>query len=97
MKVIKDMWHIVSLPFGRVGVGLLCAIALCLASCKTAKLPPLDDVYYWPEKTTNQPNTPSAPSTPSAPGQSNTPGSPKNSKIEYLNVQDTTVTIRIKR
>ncbi|MBR2166676.1 MAG: hypothetical protein IJ915_09085 [Paludibacteraceae bacterium] len=80
----------VCLPLGRVGVGFLAALAVCLVSCKTTQLPPLDDAYYWPEK-----NTPIIQNT-----QSNQQSTIKNQKspiIEYLNVQDTTVTVRIKR
>lgn len=64
-------------------------LAFCLASCKTASQFPLDDAYYRPEKTIPViQKTPSAPSTPSALALP---------AIEYLNVQDTTVTIRIKK
>ena len=91
--MMSKLFHIVSsfsLPLGRVGVGFLAAMAVCLVSCKTTQLPPLDDAYYWPEK-----NTPIIQNT-----QSNQQSTIKNQKspiIEYLNVQDTTVTVRIKR
>lgn len=59
-------------------------MALGLASC--ASQAPLDDAYYWPDK--------KAQSTQSTPI---TPNTPNNQKIEYLNVQDTTVTIRVNK
>ena len=86
----------VPLLLGRVGVGLL--LAVCLVSCKTTQLPPIDDAYYWPEK-----NTPSHQQSSIINQQSsiiNQQSTIKNQKspiIEYLNVQDTTVTVRIKR
>ena len=56
-------------------------MALGLASC--ASQAPLDDAYYWPDK--------KAQSTQITPNNQNT------QKIEYLNVQDTTVTIRVNK
>jgi len=84
------------LLLGRVGVGLL--LAVCLVSCKTTQLPPLDDAYYWPEK-----NTPSSHQSSIINQQSSinnhqsTIINHQSPIIEYLNVQDTTVTVRIKR
>ena len=67
-------------------------LALGLTACSTTtKLPPLDDAYYWPENTQIIQTTQVTPKTPST---TNTPNAPT---IEYLNVQDTTVTIRVKR
>ena len=56
-------------------------LALGLTAC--ASQAPLDDAYYWPDK--------KAQSTQITPNNQNT------QKIEYLNVQDTTVTIRVNR
>ena len=64
-----------------------------LVACSTVGQAPLDDAYYW-EKTTSVPSAPSQPSTYS---QQTTPApapAPKQT-VEYTNVQDTTVTIRI--
>lgn len=69
----------VSFPLGRVGVGLL---LFALTACHTTSQAPLDDAYYWPDKSVHTEHSES--STPSIP-------------IEYTNVQDTTVTIKIKR
>lgn len=60
---------------------LIVLMALGLASC--ASQAPLDDAYYWPDK--------KAQSTQITPNNQNT------QKIEYLNVQDTTVTIRVNK
>jgi len=84
------------LLLGRVGVGLL--LAVCLVSCKTTQLPPLDDAYYWPEK--NTPSNQQSSITNQQSSINNHQSSITNSQspiIEYLNVQDTTVTVRIKR
>lgn len=78
----------VSFPLGRVGVGLL---LLALAACHTTSQAPLDDAYYWPDKSVHTEHSES--STPSASSAPSTPSIP----IEYTNVQDTTVTIKIKR
>lgn len=78
----------VSFPLGRVGVGLL---LLALAACHTTSQAPLDDAYYWPDKSVHTEHSES--STPSASSAPSTPSIP----IEYTNIQDTTVTIKIKR
>ena len=77
-----------NIPLGRVGVGLL---VLALVACHTTSQAPLDDAYYWPDKSVHTEHSES--SAPSAPSAS----SPSSSSIEYTNVQDTTVTIKIKR
>ena len=78
----------VSFPLGRVGVGLL---LFALAACHTTSQAPLDDAYYWPDKSVHTEHSES--STPSASSAPSTPSTP----IEYTNIQDTTVTIKIKR
>lgn len=64
---------------------ILLAFGLC--ACSTVQLGPLDDAYYYPEK-----STPS-----SASSVSNVSNVPSVPSIEYVNVQDTTVTIRVKK
>ena len=78
----------VSFPLGRVGLGLL---LFALAACHTTSQAPLDDAYYWPDKSVHTEHSES--STPSASSAPSTPSTP----IEYTNIQDTTVTIKIKR
>ena len=72
----------------RTWIIVLFAFALCLASCQTTTVIPIDDVYYWDK---HEPNTQVVQSTP------NTQNTPNTPKLEYLNVQDTTVTVRIKK
>lgn len=64
---------------------ILCIVALVMSACGTTNVAPLDDAYYWPDK--------SAHATHSEPIESGT----SSPSIEYTNVQDTTVTIKIKR
>ena len=59
--------------------------ALALVACKTTSQAPLDDAYYWPDKSAHATH-----SEPTEPGAS-------SPSIEYTNVQDTTVTIKVKR
>lgn len=66
-------------------------MVLGLVACKTTSKVPIDDAYYWPSQTTQ--TTQTAPN--NTPTIQNTP--PASEPIEYVNVQDTTVTIRIKR
>ena len=76
-----------------LAVSLLTAIAVSFVACNTVQLAPLDDAYYYPDKkeapapepAQNIQNTQSTPKTPTA------------SSVEYVNIQDTTVTIRIKK
>ena len=77
--------------YQKIGLCLL-GFALCLVSCKTASQFPMDDAYYRPAPETVLPVTRNpSPVTPNP-----SPVTP-NPSIEYLNVQDTTVTIRIKK
>ena len=62
-------------------VGVGCLLALCLTACGTTQLPPIDDVYYSPAIENPAPQTPTTPT----------------SSVEYIHVQDTTVTIRIRK
>ena len=91
MSKFVQILRSVSFPLGRVGVGLL---LFALTACHTTSQAPLDDAYYWPDKSVHTEHSDSsASSASSAPSAS----SPSSSSIEYTNVQDTTVTIRIKR
>ena len=88
MSKFVQILRSVSFPLGRVGVGLL---LLALTACHTTSQAPLDDAYYWPDKSVHTEHSES--STPSASSAPSTPSTP----IEYTNIQDTTVTIKIKR
>ena len=80
-----------------LAVSLLTAIAVSFIACNTVQLAPLDDAYYYPDKkaTPAVQNTPSTQTTPSTPTVSQ--GQSQQSSVEYVNIQDTTVTIRIKK
>ena len=88
MSKFVQILRYVSFPLGRVGVGLL---FFALTACHTTSQAPLDDAYYWPDKSVHTEHSES--STPSASSAPSTPSTP----IEYTNIQDTTVTIKIKR
>ena len=104
MSKFVQILRSVSFPLGRVGVGLL---LLALTACHTTSQAPLDDAYYWPDKEpveqkeqkSKQPSettvitTTTTTTTQSTSVIVTTPSTP----IEYTNVQDTTVTIKIKR
>ncbi len=86
----------VSLLLGRAGVGFL---FLAFAACSTANSIPIDDAYYSPEVEKGDLPTPSIPVThvnQTTQTTQTTQNTPTTQSIEYLNVQDTTVTIRIK-
>ena len=80
---------------------ILFVTAAFFAACSTANGIPIDDAYYSPEiespapATTSAPKT-AAPSSSSSQSSASSASSQSSSSIEYLNVQDTTVTIRIK-
>ncbi len=66
--------------------------ALLLAACQTTQAPPIDDAYIWSDSKSETETPGSSQSTPSNPSNPSNPG-----KVEYISVQDTTVTIKIKR
>ena len=92
MSKFVQILRSVSFPLGRVGVGLL---LLTLAACHTTSQAPLDDAYYWPDKSVQTTTTPSNNAKQAEGSNSQTPSN--NAVVEYTNVQDTTVTIKIKR
>ena len=91
--MIKKSYHIIGLV----------AVVLSLAACNTIALPPLDDAYYWPEKEIAKEMSKQAAQPASQPAKTTTEQLPlsevKSSEqpIRYINVQDTTVTVKIKR
>lgn len=64
---------------------ILGVFAIILSAC--ASQAPLDDAYYWPDKKAASLESSSSASQDKRP----------ESSIDYLNIQDTTVTIRINR
>ena len=77
---------------------LLLLAAGFFTACSMVQNVPIDDAYYSPEIESPAPATTSAPKTaaPSSASSASSASSQSSSSIEYLNVQDTTVTIRIK-
>lgn len=73
---------------------ILLWVAAAFAACSTANSIPIDDAYYSPEVEKGDLPTPSIPVTHV---NQTTQTTPNTQSIEYLNVQDTTVTIRIKK
>ena len=99
MSKFVQILRSVSFPLGRVGVGLLLFI---LTAC--ASQAPLDDAYHWMDKAEQmaaaaaQTAQQSATSTSSSSSASSTSSAtPTTPSLEYTNVQDTTITVRIKR
>lgn len=76
---------------------LLLLAAAAFAACSTANSIPIDDAYYSPEVEKGDLPTSSIPVTHVNQTTQTTPNTPTTQSIEYLNVQDTTVTIRIKK
>ena len=72
---------------------LLLLAAGFFTACSTVQNVPIDDSYYSPEVEKGDLPTPSIPVTHVT---QTTQTTPTTQSIEYLNVQDTTVTIRIK-
>lgn len=76
---------------------ILLLVAAAFAACSTANSIPIDDAYYSPEVEKGDLPTPSIPVTHVNQTTQTTPNTSTTPSIEYLNVQDTTVTIRIKK
>lgn len=91
--MIKKSYHIIGVV----------AVVLSLAACNTIALAPLDDAYYWPEKEIAKEMSKHAAQPASQPAKTTTEQLPLNEvksseqPIQYINVQDTTVTVKIKR
>ena len=71
------------------------SFSLLFTACASIGQVPMDDAYYWEKSNSSAVSSPSSASTPASLAS---PASPaKVSPVEFTNVQDTTVTIRIKR
>lgn len=64
-------------------------LSLGLTACGKMNTIPLDDAYIWPEK--------QAPKTEVAQPESQSQYQSQGPSIEYVSVQDTTITVRIKK
>ena len=72
------------------------AFVVCLTACGSTSDIPLDDAYIWPDKTpakaVSAPATPVETETPAV-----TPATSSSPTLEFTNIQDTTITVKIKR
>ena len=76
--------------------GYILGLVLGLTACSSTSTIPLDDAYIWPEKTqTETATTVTSEQAPSMP-VTETPA-PATPTLEYTNIQDTTITVKIKR
>ena len=75
---------------------ILLVLTAFFAACSTANSIPIDDAYYSPQIERGDLPTPSIPMTQNSQTAQSTQTTPQQS-VEYLNVQDTTVTIKIKK
>ena len=66
-----------------------------MTACSTTTVIPIDDAYYTSDAESKTQKTQNIPINQSTQNTQNTQSS--STTIEYLNVQDTTVTIRIKK
>lgn len=64
--------------------------ALGLTACVTSQVP-LDDAYYWPDKTATSSAAQTTQTTQTEPAPQEAPS------VEFISVKDTTVTVKIKR
>lgn len=78
--------------------------ALTLSACNANRIA-IDDAYHWEKKSTYKvhpraqevTNTTSEPSEPIRSNESSQPNEPGGPILEYVNVQDTTITVRVIR
>ena len=72
--------------------------ALWLISCASNQVP-LDDAYYWPDKSVVSTNTQTTTTTTTTTTTQTTANSVKQQapSVEFISVKDTTVTVKIKR
>lgn len=75
---------------------ILLVMAAFFAACSTANSISIDDAYYSPQIERGDLPTPSIPMTQNSQTAQSSQTTPQQS-VEYLNVQDTTVTIKIKK
>lgn len=77
-------------------LSIVLGVAALVVACNTVQLAPLDDAYYYPDK--QEASTPEpAQNNQSTQINQSTPKTQSAPSVEYVNIQDTTVTIRIKK
>ena len=82
----------------------LVTLSLCYGFASCASQVPLDDAYHWPDKSaitatpeTASPASSTSHSSASSATSQDSSTSPASPALEYINIQDTTITVRIKR
>ena len=81
-------------------LGYIFIAVVAFSSCGTTSYAPLDDAYIWPDNTTSAatPETGSSVSTDSESVAAESPAPVSaGPTLEFTNVQDTTITVKIKR
>lgn len=74
---------------------IVCCV-LGLTACGSTSTIAVDDAYIWPDKTTPVTTPAATPATTPATAVADEPVS-TGPTLEYTNIQDTTITVRIKR
>lgn len=90
MNQHNNIWRCFSSPLGMVGVGFL--LLAFLSACSSTHFT-VDDAYHWDDNR----SAAATAETPSGSESSTSSSSLTSPTIEYTNIQDTTITVRIKR
>lgn len=94
MNQHNNIWRCFSSPLGMVGVGFL--LLAFLSACSSTHFT-VDDAYHWDD------NRSAAATTETSSGSTGSTSIPSGEtrgeapSLEYTNIQDTTITVRIKR
>lgn len=97
MNQHNNIWLCFSSPLGMVGVGFL--LLAFLSACSSTHFT-VDDAYHWDDNrsaaatTETSSGSTGSDSSTSLPAGEGRDGAPS---LEYTNIQDTTITVRIKR
>lgn len=93
MNQHNNIWRCFSSPLGMVGVGFL--LLAFLSACSSTHFT-VDDAYHWDDNRSAA-ATAETPSGSESSTSSSSSSSLTGPTIEYTNIQDTTITVRIKR
>ena len=93
MNQHNNIWRCFSSPLGMVGVGFL--LLAFLSACSSTQFT-VDDAYHWDDNRSAA-ATAETPSGSESSTSSSSSSSLTGPTIEYTNIQDTTITVRIKR
>ena len=90
MNQHNNIWRCFSSPLGMVGVGFL--LLAFLSACSSTHFT-VDDAYHWDDNRSAAATAETSSGSESSTSSSSLTGP----TIEYTNIQDTTITVRIKR